>query len=462
MTMLGLILAIGIVIDDAVVINENIFRHMEEDGVSAMEAASSATKEISLAVSATTLSLLVIFIPIVFMGGRIGRFFSSFGATVAFAILMSWFVSFTMTPMLCSRFLKRKTDRSHSKEGRVWRAIDGLYGWVLRWSLRHRWVIVVTTVSLLVATVFLFKIVGFDFIPRDDQSEFEVAMTLPEGYTLTQADKLFAEIEGRIAKLKGVTNVFTTIGDTTGRVSRGQGDVTKGTIYARLTDLEERTRKWYDWRFWYQGIFNLPEADPRYFSQFDVQRDARELMTDYRDLRTAVQDAAVVSGAGFRQAMVDLNLRGPDLNKLQEYSERVVAWMKQHPDYVDIDTSLSLRKPELRVKIDRERASDLGISVQTIASMLNVLVGGEPVTKYKEIDEQYDVWLRAELPFRDRPDAIGRLMIPSAECRTRATVEPWPRSNRKGSGHDRPVRHDAASRRHGEPGRQQALGQCHQ
>ena len=299
MTMLGLILAIGIVIDDAVVINENIFRHMEEDGVSAMEAASSATKEISLAVSATTLSLLVIFIPVVFMGGRIGRFFSSFGATVAFAILMSWFVSFTMTPMLCSRFLKRKTDRSHSKEGRVWRAIDGLYGWVLRWSLRHRWVIVVTTVSLLVATVFLFKIVGFDFIPRDDQSEFEIAMTLPEGYTLTQADKLFAEIEGRLAKDKRITNVFTTIGDTTGRVSRGQGDVTKGTIYARLTDLEERTRTWYDWRFWYQGIFNLPEEDPHYFSQFDVQRDARELMTDYRDLRTAVQDAAVVSGSRF-------------------------------------------------------------------------------------------------------------------------------------------------------------------
>ena len=119
MTMLGLILAIGIVIDDAVVINENIFRHMEEDGVSALEAASSATKEISLAVSATTLSLLVIFIPVVFMGGRIGRFFSSFGATVAFAILMSWFVSFTMTPMLCSRFLKRKSG-PQPQQGQAW------------------------------------------------------------------------------------------------------------------------------------------------------------------------------------------------------------------------------------------------------------------------------------------------------------------------------------------------------
>lgn len=422
-TMLGLILAIGIVIDDAVVINENIFRHMEEEGVSAMEAASAATKEIALAVSATTLSLLVIFIPIVFMGGRIGRFFSSFGATVAFSILMSWFVSFTMTPMLCSRFLRRKPDRSHSKEGVVWRVIDTTYGWVLGWSLRHRWVIVTTTAGLLVGTVFLFKVVGFDFLPRDDQSEFEIAIILPEGYTLGRADNLFAEIEGRIAKLHGVTNVFATIGDTTGRVSRGQGDVTSGTIYARLADLRGRTRPWYDWHFWYQGIMNLPEEDPTYFTQFDVQRAAREVMEQYIDLRTAVQDSGLVSGSGFRQAMVDLNLRGPDLKKLETYADQVIAWMREQndlrmrqglpPEYVDIDTSLSLRKPELRVHIDRERASDLGISVQSIASTLNVLVGGEPVTKYKEVDEQYDVWLRAESQYRDRPDAIERLMVPS-------------------------------------------------
>ena len=415
-TMLGLILAIGIVIDDAVVINENIFRHMEEHGSTALQAAASATKEIALAVSATTLSLLVIFIPVVFMGGRIGRFFSSFGGTVAFAIAMSWFVSFTMTPMLCSRFLKLKKKHGSSKDNWLWRAIDVTYGWILGWSLRHRWVIVVTAASMLVLTVFLFRIVGFDFIPRDDQSEFEVAITLPEGYTLDRADKLFAEIEGRLAELKGVTNVFTTIGDTTGRVSRGQGDVTAGTIYARLADLKGRTRQWWDWKFWYLGILNLPEDDGRYFTQFDVQREARKVMEDYPELRSAVQDSAMVSGAGFRQAMIDLNLRGPDLAKLQEYSDKIMTWMRQRPDYVDVDTSLSLRKPELRVKIDREKASDLDIPVQMIASTLNVLVGGEPVTKYKEFDEQYDVWLRAELPFRDRAEVIGQLMLDSPKA----------------------------------------------
>ncbi len=416
MTMLGLILAIGIVIDDAVVINENIFRHMEEHGSTPLQAAASATKEIALAVSATTLSLLVIFIPVVFMGGRIGRFFSSFGGTVAFAIAMSWFVSFTMTPMLCSRFLKLKKKHGSSKDNWLWRAIDVTYGWILGWSLRHRWVIAVTAAGMLVLTVFLFRIVGFDFLPRDDQSEFEVAITLPEGYTLDRADKLFAEIEGRLAELKGVTNVFTTIGDTTGRVSRGQGDVTAGTIYARLADLKGRTRQWWDWKFWYLGIMNRPEDDPRYFAQFDVQREARKVMEDYPELRSAVQDSAMVSGAGFRQAMIDLNLRGPDLAKLQEYSDKIMTWMRQRPEYVDVDTSLSLRKPELRVKIDREKASDLDIPVQMIASTLNVLVGGEPVTKYKEFDEQYDVWLRAELPFRDRAEVIGQLMLDSPKA----------------------------------------------
>lgn len=429
MTMLGLILAIGIVIDDAVVIHENIFRHMEEHGRPARTAASTATREIALAVMATTMSLLVIFLPIVFMGGRIGRFFSSFGATVAFAIFMSLCVSFTMTPMLCSRFLKFESGRHGSKETWLWRAIDGAYGAILGWSLRHRWVIVASCLGLLAVTPLLFKLVGFDFLPRDDQSEFEVVITLPEGYTLDRADKLFAEIEGRLRGLQGVTNTFTTIGDTTGRVSRGQGDVTNGTVYCRMVDLDQRQRKWYDPVFWINAVRGRPESDSRYYSQFDIQRQARKIMQDYPELRVAVQDVAVVSASGFRQAMIDLNLRGPDLDKLQQYSDQIIGWMKQQGSYVDIDTSLSLRKPELRVKIDREKAADLGIPVQTIASSLNVLVGGEPVSKYKELDEQYDVWLRAELPFRNNPDSIARLMIPSpraglVQLSSVATLEP--------------------------------------
>jgi HAE1 family hydrophobic/amphiphilic exporter-1 len=416
MTMLGLILAIGIVIDDAVVINENIFRHMEEDRVEARAAAAAATKEIALAVMATTLSLLVIFMPVVFMGGRVGKFFSSFGATVAFAIFMSLCVSFTLTPMLCSRYLVLKTGHKGSKSGRFWKLIDRSYGWTLGWSLRHRWVIVLCSIGCLAITPVLFKIVGFEFLPRDDSSELEVAITMPEGYTLDRADKLFQELEGRLGKLRSVTDVFSIIGDTTGRISRGQGDVTSGTIYMRLIDLEKRQRKWYEPAFWWNALRGVKENDEKYFTQFDIQNDARKIMKDYPDLRVAVQDVSVISASGFRQSMIDFNLRGPDLTKLQQYSEQIMKWLKSQKGFVDVDTSLSLRKPELRVHIDRERASDLGIPVQTIASTLNVLVGGEPVTKYKEFDEQYDVWLRADLAYREEPEDIGRLMIPSPKA----------------------------------------------
>jgi HAE1 family hydrophobic/amphiphilic exporter-1 len=392
-TMLGLILAVGIVVDDAVVIHENIFRHMEEYGHDALHAASSATREIALAVVATTLSLMVIFVPIAFMPGRVGRFFSSFGMVVGFSILMSMFVSFTMTPMLCSRFLKVEHGHKQSKDGFVWRIISGGYSRILAWSLRHRWAIVLLTVGLIFSIPVTLAMVGKDFVPRDDQSEFEVAVTLPEGYTLQRADGVFNQIESRLRTVRGVTHTFTIIGDTTGRVTKGQGDVTTGSIYVRLVDLHDRD-----------------------YSQFDVMTEARTILRDYPDLRAAVQDVSAFQGSGFRQVMIDLNLRGPDMDKLQLYSEQIAAWMRSHAEYVDVDTSLSLSKPELRIRPDRERASDLGVSIQTISTTANVLLGGEPVTKYKEFDEQYDVWLRADQRYRDDPEAVAQLTVPSTKA----------------------------------------------
>jgi hydrophobic/amphiphilic exporter-1 (mainly G- bacteria), HAE1 family len=392
-TMLGLILAIGIVIDDAVVVHENIFRHMEEHGRSALEASRTATHEIASAVVATTISLLVIFIPVAFMQGRVGRFFNSFGFTVGFAVLMSMCVSFTMTPMLCSRFLKMGSGHKSSKSGFFSRILESVYGGILAWSLRHRWLVVLTTIVVFAATPVIFSMVGKDFVPRDDQSEFEVAATMPEGYSLERVDEVLQEIEGRLKKLRGVTHVFTIVGDTTGRVAKGQGDVTQVSIYCRLVNLHERE-----------------------YSQFDVMDEARRIMQEYPDLRVAVQDVQAFQAAGFRQVDVDLNLVGPDLKQLQTYADQISDWMKQQGHFVDVDTSLSLRKPELRVRIDRERASDLGISVQTIASTLNVLVGGEPISKYKEGDEQYDVWLRAEQSYRDDPEAVHMLTVPSPKA----------------------------------------------
>ena len=213
-TMLGLILAIGIVIDDAVVVHENIFRHMEEDGMDGMEAARQGTREIALAVLATSLSLIVIFLPIAFMGGIVGRFFSSFGLTVAFAVAMSLFVSFTLTPMLCSRFLKLEPSESghghqpRSKSGFIYRLLDGSYGWVLRGALRFRFLVVMLTIAVIGSTVPIGKVMGMSLIPRDDQSEYEISITTPEGYSLDrmlQADERAGrqdlEVEGNPARL---------------------------------------------------------------------------------------------------------------------------------------------------------------------------------------------------------------------------------------------------------------------
>ena len=391
-TMLAMILAIGIVIDDAVVIHENIFRHMEEHGLTAMQAATSATKEIALAVMATTLSLIVIFAPIAFMGGRVGRFFSCFGYIVGFAVLMSMLVSFTMTPVLCSRFLKLGKAHSSSKGGFVWRMVEGAYMATLRWALRHRLYVIRVAIGVFLTTPALMKVVGTEFVPRDDQSEFEVAITLPEGYSLDRADEVFQEVEGRLQKLRGVTHTYTVIGETSGRVSKGQGDVTKGTIYVRLIDLTVRP-----------------------YSQFEVMSEARTIMGEYPDLRCAVQDAAALSATGMRQVDVDLNIRGPDSKQLEAFSKQVMDWMAKKGGYVDMDTSLSMRKPELRLIPKREKMSDLGVSVQTIATTTNILVGGEPVSKYKEGDEQYDVWLRADPRMRDDEEAIRRMAVPASK-----------------------------------------------
>ena len=426
-TLLGLILAIGIVIDDAVVVHENIFRFMEEKRVPARQAASEATGEIALAVIATTLSLMVIFIPVAFMGGRVGRFFSSFGFVVGFALLMSMFVSFTLTPMLCSRFLRMPAaDQRGSKSGLFWRLTEWGYLACLRWSLKHRWVIVLASLLVFLSTPIIYGALGKDFVPRDDQSEFELVATLPEGYTLSRGDEVMGEVERRFRRLPGVLETYTVIGETSARISKGQGDVTKGSVYVRLADLADRPFI----PFVYLGnpetgigkIFNQAARSVGFgrlsYSQFDVMAKAREVLEDYPDLRAAVQDVSAFQGSGFRQVEIDFNLRGPDMAKLGDYSAQIASWMKEQGYFVDVDTSLSLRKPELRIRPDRERLSDLGVSIESVSSSVNILVGGLPITKYREFDELYDVWLRADRDFRGDPEAITRLTVPSTKTST--------------------------------------------
>ncbi|MGL6094841.1 MAG: efflux RND transporter permease subunit, partial [Fimbriiglobus sp.] len=316
-------------------------------------------------------------------------------------------VSFTMTPMLCARFLKPMhqsppdasgghTPTSHSHRG-FWGWVTRRYVGALRWSLGGRWgwhrgVVVALAFGTFLTTPILAGLVGSDFVPKDDQSEFEVAVTLPEGTTLDRAGKTCAEVERRLKNVRGITNVFTTIGPTDGRAPKGQGDVTRVTIYCKMTDLTERE-----------------------FGQEDAMTDARKIMADYPDLRSNVQEVPLFGTSAFKNVQFELSLRGPDGEKLQGYAEKVVAWMKTRPDmFTDVDTNAAARTPELQVRIDRDKAADLGVSVDGLSSALQVLVGGDPVTKFKEGSDQYDVWLRADLPSRDRPAAVAALTVPGA------------------------------------------------
>jgi HAE1 family hydrophobic/amphiphilic exporter-1 len=387
MTLLALILSVGIVIDDAVVVLENIYRHIEEKGERPFDAAITATREIGLAVMATTLSLVVIFVPLAFMTGTTGRLFYQFGMTTAIAILFSMLISFTLTPMLCSRFLKRAgADHRSAKERVLYRLFDRSYGSALSFSLRHRWVIVLATIAAIASIVPIFGALGKDFVPHDDTSEFEVFIQTPEGYTLERSAAVFQEVADRIAQLRGVESTLVTVG-TTSSVRSGDEDVTHGGIYARIVDLADRS-----------------------YSQSDVMAEARRLLAEYPELRTSVQ-AVNMFTSGVRSAQFEFELVGPEVDKLAELSGRIMEEMGKDPAFVDIDSNLALRKPEVRVLIDRQKAADHGIRVDEIAATLRTLVGGEPVSKFKELDEQYDVWLRASLPHRSDPRAIYDLAV---------------------------------------------------
>jgi len=384
-TMLALTLVVGIVIDDAIVVLENIFRFMEEKKLPAMEAAIKGTADIGLAVTATTLSLVIIFLPVAMMPGIVGKFMSSFGYTAAFAIMVSLLVSFTLTPMLCSRFLKLGNGNGGStKETFLFRMLAGPYRKMLRWSMRHRWVIGVACMIVVLSSIPLFLVLGKDFLPVDDQSEFEVAVRAPVGSSLEGTSAVFEQLEADLKTLPGVRDVLTTIGADVRR------QVDRGAILVELVPINERKQ-----------------------SQRELMLMARERLSRYRDLVIGVQLPSLIQGAG---PNVDLQyfIQGPDLSALEEYAAQIKKRLAAIPGVTDVDSSYEAGKPELRVLINRDKAADLNVSVASIATALRTLVGGDQqVTTYREGDDRYDVQLRVEKEFRDSPGALERLYVPS-------------------------------------------------
>lgn len=401
-TLLALALVVGIVIDDAVVVLENIFRLLEQKKLSRREAALQGTAEIALAVMATTLSLIAVFLPVAFMGGIVGRFMNSFGITMAAAIAVSLLVSFTLTPMMSSRWLREahgERERRGEKPGALVRAgrffgnlfegayskVEAAYLWLLDRSMAHRWAVVLIMLVVFASTVPLFMKVDKTFLPQDDESQFEVQVRAPEGASLATTEKIGSSIAARIRQIPGVDRTLLTIGDDQQRTKN------LAVIYVGLKDVHERE-----------------------LNQFQVMEKIRkEILPRYAALNLRNQVSPVNVFGGGINAEIMFWLGGPDLDQLSVYSRKLKDKLESMPGVVDADTNLIVGKPELGVRIDRAKAADLGVNVQDIASTLNVLVGGQEITSYMEGGEQYEVHVRAEESDRRDRQGIGQAEVPA-------------------------------------------------
>ncbi len=405
MTMLALTLMVGIVIDDAIVVLENIYRFVEEKGMDPFQAAIEGTREIGLAVLATTLSLLAVFIPVGFMTGIVGRFMSSFGLTAAAAIAVSLVVSFTLTPMLAARWIKKKRipgkvvtsvdaalavepgdepstvepneASSHSKGGWFYTKLDGTYTWLLKLAMRFRWAVVLLCV-LTVASIFpLYKYVGMAFLPDEDESLYQVNVRGPQGTSLSATQSILDRIARDIrAEVPGVKNTLVLAG-----FGRGSGS-NNGFINVALLPVGEREK-----------------------SQADLINQTRQIARKYssKEYQVSVSASSSIAGSiglGRGGSGVGMYIAGPDMAKLTEYANALVEKMKQDPIYRDPDTSIEVGNPEIRVVIDRTRAADLGVRAGDVAQALNILSAGQIASTFSEGSKQYDVIVRAEESYR--------------------------------------------------------------
>jgi len=424
-TLLALTLAVGIVIDDAIVVLENIYRFIEEKGMDPFTAAIEGTRDIGLAVLATTLSLIAVFLPVAFMSGIVGRFMSSFGLTMAFAIAVSLLVAFTLTPTMSARFLKHEdhgpkedstsellagkssstrngtttsaatTSAPHdaAKERGFYAFIDRFYTRTLIWSMAHRWVVVLACFGALASIVPLGIAVPKNFLPQDDESQFEVTATAPEGTSFVATQKIGRQMVDEIKKLPNIEYTLLSIG----------GDSRQGTssntlsVYAHMLPIEKRTNKSVTQDTLIEQI--RTQVLPKFAAD---------------DLRSIVGPVSNFGGGGRAGATIQYVIAGPDLEKLTTISQKALAQFKKIPGVVDADTNLVVGKPELEAKVDRQLAAQLGVNVNDIATALRYLVGGDQVSDYYENGEQYEVHVRAEQPFRNNAQNIGLLTVPSS------------------------------------------------
>jgi len=381
MTLLALTLAVGIVIDDAIIVLENIFRFIEDKGCDRVQAAVEATQEIGLAVMATTLSLVIIFLPVAFMTGYARKYVNSFGWTMAMAILVSLLVAFTLTPMMSSRLLSVHEKRRKSHSQGFLHALEEIYMKTLRWSLAHRLVLVVICLATFLSTFGLYHLVGRDWIPADDQSELQSSFTLPEGTSLEKTRQIASDMAQHISALPEVAFV--------------QSYTHGPTNHAHL-------------------FIGLVPRSQRKMSHAQLATNVRAILANYRNVTYNVRLPSVLGGEIYFP--ISAVIRGPDLNRLAEIAKRVANRMTNYPDLVDVNPSLNLNTPELEVKVDRQRAADLGVSMTDISDAVRLFYSGEDeVTRFKEGSEQYPVTMQLLPKQRDDLDVLSRMMVPSSK-----------------------------------------------
>jgi hydrophobe/amphiphile efflux-1 (HAE1) family protein len=398
-TLLALALAVGIVIDDAIVVLENIVRFIEEKKVRPMPAAIYATREIGLAVLATTLSLLAVFMPVAFMGGIPGRFLKSFGLTMAAAIAISLLVSFTLTPMLASRWLRLNpvpaSERKKYLLERVvdafYRPIESTYMKLLGWVMQHRWVVVVAAFATLGSCLPLMKAIPKGFLPKNDEAQFEITVRTPEGTTLAATNLAVERIAREVRAWPEVTTTVLTIGDSAEKTPN------LAKIFVRLVPPRERI-----------------------LSQDQLQDKVRQeiLPKQPKEFRTQVLAVAAFSGGGFSSATVQYIMTGSDLQKLSSYATEATQKLKAIPGAVDVDTSLVTGNPEIEFVVNRRKAADLGVNVMDVARAAQLLVGGVKVSRYEEQSNEYDILVRADTAFRASPESLSLLSVPSTKLGT--------------------------------------------
>jgi HAE1 family hydrophobic/amphiphilic exporter-1 len=427
-TMLALVLMVGIVIDDAIVVLENIFRFVEEKKLDSFEAARAATKEIGLAVLATTLSLVVIFVPVSFMSSISGRFLFQFGITSTVAILVSLLVSFTLTPMMSARLLrgeqkKLEKEAGHEASSRAgfYGKLDALYAGALKLVMRRRGLVAILGAGIVASSVPLYGLVKQEYIPSGtDDAEFEVRVAAPLSASIGSMDEVMRRISDDIRKVRGVRSVLATAGG--GFV----GGVSSGEAFVRIAPHDERylslTRLV---RETFSG--NPFRAFQGNYKQSEVMQAVRRELKKYPDLRISVRNVPSfnIGGGNFD---IDLAVQGPDIEALERYTNELRERSQKLGGIVDADVTLKIDRPELRVVIDRERAADLGVRTEDIATSLRLMVGGDlEVSRFRDAaaNENYDVQLRLIEENRDRLGAIRRLYVPrTARAGAAATTAP--------------------------------------